>query len=268
MGLLVPTVAVGTFLGLSVTDTAAITPPQKATAAGGSMRSSEPARTTTPVKNRPPAPVPATNRAPLRATRTWTDGATFGQWNVIFAGYGSVTSYPQDPKRIMISPQAVNRPAATKAALVVSRQSFPSTDLDYQATLTTNEQLRRSSPSNPWEVGWVIWDYQDNSHFYYAIAKPNGWELGKRDPAYPGGQRFLATGNSPKIAIAQQTTIGISRSTPTAQASELTLRINGVMVSHVIDTERPYRSGSVGIYCEDSTVTYTNLTVSGAALLT
>ena len=48
-----------------------------------------------------------------------------------------------------------------------------------------------------------MWDYTDNNHFSYLALKTNGWELGKRDPAYPGGQRFLATGSDSPTQIGQ-----------------------------------------------------------------
>ena len=72
-------------------------------------------------------------------------------------------------------------------------------DFTLKVSTATTRQLRTGSPPNPWEVAWVLWHYTDNSHFYYFVAKPNGWELGKEDPAYPGAQRFLATGATPVI---------------------------------------------------------------------
>ena len=67
------------------------------------------------------------------------------------------------------------------------------TDIDMTTTLGTVRQVR-NGPANPWEVAWLLWHYTDDQHFYSIVLKPNGWELGKEDPAYPGAQRFLATG--------------------------------------------------------------------------
>ena len=69
-------------------------------------------------------------------------------------------------------------------------------DLDFTIRLRTLAQRRRGQP-NPWEVGWLLWRYTDNDHFYSFIVKPNGFELGKQDPAYPGRQRFLAYAYAP-----------------------------------------------------------------------
>ena len=31
----------------------------------------------------------------------------------------------------------------------------------------------------------MLWRFLDDNHFYYLVLKPNGWEIGKADPAYP-----------------------------------------------------------------------------------
>jgi len=48
-------------------------------------------------------------------------------------------------------------------------------------------------------VAWVVFRYIDDDHFYHLALKPSGWELGKTDPSYPGGQRFLTTGTLPQF---------------------------------------------------------------------
>lgn len=204
------------------------------------------------------APAAASQSPNLRSITagSWTDGDNFGAWRVVFAGYGSVTS---SRNSISLSPKAAAEPGATHAGLVVSQQAFTSTKLVVNATLTTSAQLRTGSAPNPWEVGWLVWDYQDNEHFTYAIAKPNGWELGKRDPAYPGGQRFLATGSDITVPVGTPAKFTVVRTVAANGSTVTILKLQGVKVATFTDTERPYTSGSVGIYSEDATITATGV---------
>lgn len=117
--------------------------------------------------------------------------------------------------------------------LKIERVPLPSTDPDrtkhdrlrvvysLSANIVTLKQLRNkdntpSTPSNPtsepnpWEVGWLLWCFSpdpthpydpsptsnSNFRFYAVVLKPNGWEVSKQDPAYPGGQRFLKSNNA------------------------------------------------------------------------
>ena len=98
-----------------------------------------------------------------------------------------------------LSSQTPTSPDETHSALLTSKRTW--SDQTFSFTTTTLAQLRQGSAPNPWEVGWVLWHYTDNTHFYSFIAKPNGWELGKEDPAYPGAQRFLASGPSPTYPV-------------------------------------------------------------------
>ncbi len=74
-------------------------------------------------------------------------------------------------------------------------------DLSLSGCVDNLGQLSKNSPPNAWEVGWILWHYTDDTHFYSFTLQTNGWVLGKEDPSYPGTQRFLATGSSPKATI-------------------------------------------------------------------
>src|SRR5687767_5169969 len=110
---------------------------------------------------------------------------------------------------LVLSPQASSSPDETHAAMVVSQASF--SDVRFSAGFTTLEQLRTGSAPNPWESAWAVFGYTDDDHFYYVAFKPNGWELGKVDPAYPGGQRFLATGSTPVSAVGTEHSFDIQQ---------------------------------------------------------
>jgi hypothetical protein len=183
----------------------------------------------------------------------YVDGATVGPWRVVFAGYGGfdITGRADAPARLV--PKVAERPDTTHATLVVSQRTFSGVDLTTR--LRTSGQLRPAAP-NPWETGWVVWSYADNTHFSYFVLKPNGWELGKADPAYPGAQRFLATGESPRLTIGRWNDVRVRQ-----VGAEVDVWVDGVHVVHHVDTERPYTSGAVGLYTEDADVQATHVTV-------
>jgi len=180
------------------------------------------------------------------AGQVWADGTTHGPWVAEFNGYGT-TSIAQDGSNVLsLSPAASQSPSETHAALVRTAQSFG--NLDLTVRMRTVDQLRNGTP-NPWEVGWVLWHYGDNTHFYYVALKPNGWELGKEDPAYPGAQRFLGGDYSPTFAVGSWHTVRIQQSGAT-----MTISADGATLGSVTDGERPYTSGAVGLYTEDAHV--------------
>ena len=119
-------------------------------------------------------------------------------------------------------------------------------------------QTSSTSP-NTWETAWAMWHYTDNTHFYYLILKPNGWELGKGDPKYAGAQRFLATGSSPKFPIGSWNEIEVTQT-----GAAIDVSVDGEHLTHFVDEERPYLNGAIGMYCEDSRVYFDDLSVAKA----
>jgi hypothetical protein len=161
---------------------------------------------------------------------------------------------PESASRVLIlRPKAANGADATHAALALTRKSF-SNHISFAGRVQTVKQLRVDAPPNPWECAWIVWNYQDNAHFYYVALKPTGWEIGKRDPAYPGGQRFLASG-SRKFPIGSWHDFIVNQSDNTIE-----VRVNGVAIASVADRERPYTAGRLGVYAEDSEVAIDDVT--------
>jgi hypothetical protein len=173
----------------------------------------------------------------------WKDSSTHGFWKAVFDGYGRIAVTKDDSKVLSLRPKASDEASETHAALVVSKRTFE--DVDMTLRMKTVDQLRVGKP-NPWEVAWSLWHYQDNTHFYYLILKPNGWELGKADPAYPGAQRFLATG-SKSFAVGRWHDVRVRQ-----VGSTMTVWANGDKLTTFKDAQRPYRSGHVGVYNEDA----------------
>lgn len=191
-----------------------------------------------------------THPAAARELSVLTDGDTFGSWQVVFAGYGAVNA---TNRWLNLRPAVAEAAEATHSALVVSADKVSR----ISSRVRLNEQLRTTSPANPWETGWLIAGYTDPEHFYYVACKTNGWELGKRDPAYPGGQRFLATGDDPCARLAQATRVQLVHKGP-----RLIVKINKEVVVTFTDDERAYRSGRAGLYTEDADVTFDRIAMS------
>jgi Ca2+-binding RTX toxin-like protein len=213
------------------------------------------------------------------AAQTFGDGGTLGaKWTTPFVGYGfagirsdgTMAEVPPpapapsapvalaDPvtdRHLVLSPQASTSAGETHAAMVVSQASFA--NVRFSAGFETLDQLRTGSAPNPWECAWAVFNYTDNTHFYYVAFKPNGWELGKADPAYAGAQRFLATGSSPASAVGTEHSFSIHQ-----DANVISVWLDGVLLTTFTDNERPYLSGKVGFYTEDATVAFDNVTGS------
>jgi 3-keto-disaccharide hydrolase len=175
--------------------------------------------------------------------------------NAIPAATRIVTTPAQEnvARVLVLSPKAAASSEATHSALVVTRKRYHG-NLSFAGRVQTVRQLRTGSAPNPWECAWVVWNFQDAEHFYYLAIKPTGWELGKRDPAYPGGQRFLASGHS-------DYPLGVwHRFAVTQEGGRITVDVNGTKVASYHDDERSYTSGALGFYAEDAEVQIADIT--------
>ena len=185
----------------------------------------------------------------------WPEGSTRGNWRVDFSGFGSVgivrPSSSSSNKVHYQEPLAATSPGETHASLVTSAPVFDG--VDYTVRVRTVKQLRTGSAPNPWEVAWVVWGYADDRHFYYFVPKPNGVELGKAHPGYPGGQRFLYTSGSPRAAVGSWHTVRVRQ-----VGNVIDVWLDGRrVVSGLRDEPGPagdayYPSGRVGMYNEDA----------------
>lgn len=172
--------------------------------------------------------------------KRWQEGETRGRWRAVFNGHGEVRGGNGE---VVLAPAAADQPSKTYAGLVVSAASYG--DFRLRVRVRTDRQLREPRP-NPWEVGWVLWHYTDPKHFYYVILKPNGWELGKEDPAYPGAQRFLAGGRG-NFPVDRWHEVEVQQT-----GAAITVWANGKHLVNFTDGERPYPHGQLGLYAEDS----------------
>lgn len=205
--------------------------------------------------NAAPTPPPVTTNsftddfASYPRNTCFPDGASFGPWKVAFTGYGCVkTTTDSAGPLLQEEPMPSTTPAETHASMVLGPQF--SGPINYALTMKTVAHTRVNSTPNPWEVAWVAWNYTDDTHFYYLALKTNGWELGKEDPAYPGAQRFLATGSSPAFPIGNWYDVRIVQDA----SNKISVFVGGQLLTTFTDTERPYTSGRIAFYNEDARV--------------
>jgi YD repeat-containing protein len=178
-------------------------------------------------------------------------------WRIAYDGYGHVSANThRGILRITLQPARATSPADTHAALMLSANRWR--DLTADVRIRTNRQLRRPHP-NAWEVAWLLWHYTNDQHFYYIILKPNGWELGKEDPSYPGNQRYLATGTHPAFPTTRWYAVGIQQRGDAIQVS-----VDGHRLIRFVDTQNPYLSGRVGLYAEDASATFQPVAIDPA----
>jgi hypothetical protein len=145
---------------------------------------------------------------------------------------GSPGSRDASTARVLVlSPAVADSPDVTHAALLITRESY-SGRVAFAGRVRTAKQLRTGSRPNPWECAWLVWSYQDEEHFYYVALKPAGWEIGKRDPAYPGGQRFLASGEDGFVLGAWHDFRIVQ------EGGTVTIRLNGTEIAAIADVER------------------------------
>jgi hypothetical protein len=192
-------------------------------------------------------------RGRTRCSR-WPEGTRSGGMVLTYGGYGSAEACRHDGAwEWHLSPRPASKASETHAALAST--TGVQADLRLRVRMRTVRRLREPAPRS-WEVAWVIWHYTDDHHFYYLTLKPNGWELGKEDPAYPGAQRYLATGSSPRYDVGEWHTAQVTQTGDT-----ITARVDGRQITRLRDTEHPYLRGHVGLYTEDAAVRFTGLRI-------
>lgn len=167
---------------------------------------------------------------------------------VRYHGFGEVTLLTDESCPVLgLRPQAPAADDVTHAGLAVVGGEQAA--LDVTVEMRTTEQLR--PVPNTWEAAWLLWSFAGDQRFYYVTLKPNGWEIGKADPEYPGAQRFLATGEAPTLRLGTWTRIRVVH-----EGDRMEVEIDGDPVATVVDEERPYVSGAVAFYTEDAAVEF------------
>ena len=86
------------------------------------------------------------------------------------------------------------------------------------------------------------------------------WTSDKADPGYPGDQRFLATATHPVFPPGRWYTVRVQQ-----RGDGIEVDVDGRRLVRLTDSQHPYRSGRVGLYTEDASVTFQPITVGPAS---
>jgi hypothetical protein len=149
---------------------------------------------------------------------------------------------------------SVTAKSETESALVLTTQEFE--DFKLSVDVRTDKQTRQNSAPNLWEVGWVIWKWNDNNNFYYFLLRTDGAEAGKYDGGVnPVDQRILKTSSSFKASIGEWMHWDII-----AKGNHITVIVDGTTVFDFDDTSS-FDSGTIGLYSEDAEVSFDNVTI-------
>ncbi|MDO4899620.1 hypothetical protein [Actinomyces sp.] len=183
-------------------------------------------------------------------------GMNCSDWRLVFDGYGAASCNSQT---VTLSPAVATRADETHAGLATSETVTVEAGrvTVCRATLLTRKQLRRGGAPNPWEVAWLLWSYQDNDHFYALVLKPNGWEVSKQNPAYPGKQQFLASGATPDFAVGRTYQVTVRVDTTASGEVVTDIAVDGEDLVTISDTDAPYSFGPVAAYTEDAAIEVT-----------
>lgn len=198
-----------------------------------------------PEKGSTPTPSAGASPPEGATSSAWVDGQVHGRWTVRYAGYGEVSGSDDD---VVLQPASAATPDITHGALV--HTTAECLDADFAVTVRTESQVRDGEP-NPWEVGWVLWNFHHDTRFYAVVLKPNGWEISKQHPDYPGNQNFLTSGSEPRFPLGGEYRVTVTQDWP-----RMTVSVDGEELATVIDRDGPYRGGAVGLYTEDARVRF------------
>jgi 1,2-diacylglycerol 3-beta-glucosyltransferase len=182
-------------------------------------------------------------------------------WLTAFNGYGSTSVTGSGAGlAVSVAPERAAAASTSHAALVISAKTYG--DLALTLRMRTDQQLRtgRSGHPEPWEVAWVLWHYTSNGRFYALTLEPTGWELSKQDPSYPGGERFLASGLTPRFPPGTAYTVGVVQ-----VGDQITVSADGRFLARYTDRSDPYLGGAVGLYAEEARATFDRIAIGQLA---
>jgi hypothetical protein len=111
----------------------------------------------------------------LTVGKSFAEGADVATtFTDVFNGLGTQTVTSDGTNKFLTQkPRVSITPGETHALLTTSKSSF-SGSYSVLAEYGNETQLRTGSPPNPWERGWLLFDYLDNNHFYAVVLKTNG----------------------------------------------------------------------------------------------
>lgn len=183
------------------------------------------------------------------------NGLWYGKWHG--AGEFGVRLDPSYPSNSVFYQTTfpVESKDNTHSAMLLSNPEY--SDFRLSLDVRTDKQMRLNDKPNPWEVAWVIWRWNDNTHFYYFLAKTDGAEIGKYDGGVnPSDQIILRTTSLSKATVGEWMHWDIL-----AQGDRFVVIVNGQIVFDIEDRSS-FDRGQVGLYSEDAAVSFDNVMVT------
>jgi len=168
---------------------------------------------------------------------------------------GVIDDYANEGNNVfLVQSGIVTEKNKTKSALVLSSHEYKNFKLSVD--VRTDQQLRKNDPPNAWEVGWVIWTYQNPTHFNYFLLKSVGAEYGKYDGGVnPTNQKKLYTSSLPTTSIGEWSHWEII-----VKDTHVTIFVNDGLVFE-FDDFASFDTGRIGFYLEDAAVSFDNLKI-------
>ena len=180
--------------------------------------------------------------------RGWSDL----KWKVAYDGYGEVGV---EDGSASLKPATSERPLESHAALALAG-SPKWRDYTFEARMNLKQQLRKNSPRNEWEAGWLLFRYMGEARSYYLIHKTNGVELGKLVPPEGEGQVFLVTKSKPRAVPGRWHDYRIE-----VRGANIKVYIDDKLQIDYTDPS-PILHGGVGLYTEDANVHFRQPTMT------
>jgi len=178
-------------------------------------------------------------------------------WFSLWDGDGSMgVKQMHDGNNVLfLEPKPSTESTETRSALVLSALEYK--DFVLSLDVMTERQLRQNTPPNPWEVAWIIWRWQDNTHFYYFNVAFDASEVGKYDGGQnPQNQKFLVSTETLTAVVGQWMHWDI-----TVRGDHITVEVDGTRIFDFEDSSS-FDTGKLGLYTEDAAVVFDNIRIT------
>lgn len=175
---------------------------------------------------------------------------TKANWEMEFDGYGKVI-FNEAENTVYMEPKKALSPRVTHASLVLSKFNIESENFDIIVDYKNEAALRLTHP-NPWEVFWLYFNYVPSGVNHaktanYAIAKPNGFEVGRAARVWD--QVYVKTTDPVTATFKEWHRLRVHQQNGVAK-----FYFNGAYVFEVPTSVLFTAHGKIGLYCEDAAV--------------
>lgn len=212
----------------------------------------------------------------------WVEYESHGNWIVPPSGNQTIQIVDVSGNKVLdVESEHVGGAGSsiTYAGLVLSSSEYDNWTR-ITAEMMTTAQWRTPTPED-WEVAWLLWNFEHVNHFYYLILKPGaGWEFGKEwHDGIIQRQDFLAYSFAESYPINHNYKITVDQEVngtdviTSVTIEDLTAATAPVLlVDRFVDdgsreSGAAYPAGRIGLYVEDSTGRFDNITVDNAPML-